>query len=389
MKMEPAVATLGLNGSGFPANPAFACAAGQRPAMNDVETQGRFVTQHSDSLRARRDLAWSIAVGGCAIVGFGALLALTWYTAETLLLLFAGVLFGVFLNALTDLLGRVVNGYHALRLTLVCVLLTAVISGVLVLGGAETIAQQASVLNSQIRSQLGTVKDFLERRGIDTSFLETATTQGASLPSSPAEPRQPAERGHHRLQHRRDHHADDAHPVRCVRRRRERLHHPAARRFLRRAAGDLSQRVAEFHAAQISGEGIDDHRRNRRRAAALAARADRHHDGDLPDRVDRPRDHRHSRRAGARLHRRAVVIHSDRRRIPRRRRYHSGKSRFGLGRGRQHLRPVSVRTVSRRQHPHAADPAQRGVQFRRGPFCPHRFFWACCSACGASASRCR
>ncbi len=193
MNFEPDFFIPGLRAAALPQNgfwpmPRLACAAGPRPARRNVQPEGRFVTQLSDSRRTRRDLAWSIAAGGSAIVGFAALLALTWYTAETLLLLFAGVLFGVFLSALTDLLGRVVSGYHTLRLTLVCALLTVVMTGVMVLGGA-TIAQQATLLNSQIRSQLGTVKNFLEQRGIDTSFLEAATVTVTPSASQPAEPR--------------------------------------------------------------------------------------------------------------------------------------------------------------------------------------------------------
>ena len=103
---------------------------------------GQFIGRHSyfleDILHDRaKELVILFAV--LAIVGFAALLALTWYTAETLLLLFAGVLFGVFLSALTDLLGRVVSGYHTLRLTLVCALLTVVMTGVMVLGGVSLV----------------------------------------------------------------------------------------------------------------------------------------------------------------------------------------------------------------------------------------------------------
>jgi predicted PurR-regulated permease PerM len=120
--------------------------------------------------QGERSLAASIALGGCAIVAFAALLWLVWHSATTILLLFSGVLFGVFLVALSDLLGRLIGGPHVLRLILVCVFLTGMFSTVIVLGGA-TIAQQATALSSTIRSQLGTVKNFLEERGVDTSFL--------------------------------------------------------------------------------------------------------------------------------------------------------------------------------------------------------------------------
>ncbi len=60
-----------------------------------------------------------IAAGGCAIVGLIAFLALVWYAASTLFLLFAGILFGVFLTALSDLLKRVIGGGDGLRLAIV------------------------------------------------------------------------------------------------------------------------------------------------------------------------------------------------------------------------------------------------------------------------------
>ena len=130
---------------------------------------------------------------------FAALLALTWHAASTLLLLFSGVLFGIFLVAISDLLGRAIGGHHVLRLLLVCLFLTGLFSTVIVLGGA-TIAQQAQALSSTIRSQVATVKAFLEERGVDTGFLTfdasparsrrgSASTPGASpwatAPTSP------------------------------------------------------------------------------------------------------------------------------------------------------------------------------------------------------------
>ena len=65
---------------------------------------------------ARQSLARSIATGGIGIVAFAAALALAWYSAATLFMLFAGILFGVFLTAMADLLRRVFGGSQTLRL---------------------------------------------------------------------------------------------------------------------------------------------------------------------------------------------------------------------------------------------------------------------------------
>ncbi|MGN6310598.1 MAG: AI-2E family transporter [Xanthobacteraceae bacterium] len=128
---------------------------------------------------AHGSLARSIAAGGVGIVAFAAALALAWYSAGTLFMLFAGILFGVFLTAMADLLRRVMGGGPTLRLVIVCVLFTGLLSGVAVLGGA-TIAQQVTALSSTLRAQLGNAKDFLEKQGIDTSFLNLGTTKVAT-----------------------------------------------------------------------------------------------------------------------------------------------------------------------------------------------------------------
>ncbi len=136
-----------------------------------------------ERFQAGHSLARQIAKGGIGIVAFGAVLALAWYSAATLFLLFAGILFGVFLTAMTDLLRHVIGGGHTVRLIIVCLLFSGVLSGVAVLGGA-TIAQQVTALSSTIRSQLGAAKDFLEKRGIDTSLLNLNTASPESGPTA-------------------------------------------------------------------------------------------------------------------------------------------------------------------------------------------------------------
>lgn len=139
-----------------------------------------------DRLLARNDLAWAISVGGIGVVGFATLLLFTWYYAAALFLIFAGILLGVALNAMTDRLGRVVRLPHALRLAIVCLVLAGLLSGVIFLGGA-TIAQQATVLSDTIKSQLVGVKAFLEKNGIDTSYLDIGNSNApATTPSTPS-----------------------------------------------------------------------------------------------------------------------------------------------------------------------------------------------------------
>jgi predicted PurR-regulated permease PerM len=154
------------------------------------------VTESADDrVQTRNDLAWAISIGGIGVVGFAALLLFTWYYAAALFLIFAGVLLGVALHAMTNQLGHVVRLPHVLRLTIVCVVLAGMLSGVIFLGGA-TIARQATALSDTLKSQLVNVKAFLEKNGVDTSFLELGSSGTApAAPSTepmPAKPDTPA-----------------------------------------------------------------------------------------------------------------------------------------------------------------------------------------------------
>ena len=133
--------------------------------------------------QARNDLAWAISVGGIGAIAFAALLLFTWYFAATLFLIFAGMLLGVALNAMTALLARVVRLPHSARLTIVCLVLASLLSGAVFLGGA-TIAQQAAALSDTIKTQLVGVKAFLERNGIDASYFDQANPSASSAAST-------------------------------------------------------------------------------------------------------------------------------------------------------------------------------------------------------------
>ncbi|CAL77962.1 putative transport protein/permease [Bradyrhizobium sp. ORS 278] len=151
--------------------------------MGADQHRGRHMTAPADPrLQARSDLAWAITVGGIGVILFMAGLAFSWYYAAALFLLFSGMLLGVALNAMTTLLGRVLPWPHPLRLAIVCLALAALLVGIVFLGGT-TIADQAKVLSDTIKSQLGNIKGFLDRNGIDTSFFDfNAGTQATSAP---------------------------------------------------------------------------------------------------------------------------------------------------------------------------------------------------------------
>jgi predicted PurR-regulated permease PerM len=153
---------------------------------SELNLKGFSVAGSADShLQARNDLAWAISVGGIGVVLFAGLLVFVWYFATTLFLIFAGMLLGVALNALTNKLGRVVRLPHWLRLTIVCLVLVGLLSGVIFLGGT-TIAQQVTALSDTIKSQLGNIKAFLDRNGIDTGYFGLGTFGAQTDPSTPA-----------------------------------------------------------------------------------------------------------------------------------------------------------------------------------------------------------
>lgn len=141
----------------------------------------------------RQDMAWAIAVGGIIAISFAALLIFAWEFAATLFLIFSGILLGVALTAMTNLLKKVMPGPHAVRLLVICLLLAAMMAGIFTLGGS-TIAQQATALSGTIKSQIVNLKTFLESHGIDASYLDlntisantsrtSTTTTTPSLPS--------------------------------------------------------------------------------------------------------------------------------------------------------------------------------------------------------------
>lgn len=136
------------------------------------------------------DMAWAIARGGIGVATFVAALALAWYSAATLFLIFSGVLLGVFLNAVANLVGRWTGGPYPVRLAVVCLVLAGLFSGVIFLGGS-TIAQQASALSKTIRAQLVNVKDFLDQRGFDTSLLDLGNPANSANPAEPHSPSVP------------------------------------------------------------------------------------------------------------------------------------------------------------------------------------------------------
>ncbi|RVU15288.1 AI-2E family transporter [Methylobacterium oryzihabitans] len=120
-----------------------------------------------------------LLLAGIGVVCFVVLLALVWHASDTLLLIFAGLLFAVFLDGLTHYLGRVVPLGHGVRLAIVTVLLSALFLGLLGLGGA-TLSQQAGSLGRTLQQQAGEVSTWLKQRGIDLPLPQSDRDGGKS-----------------------------------------------------------------------------------------------------------------------------------------------------------------------------------------------------------------
>ncbi|MHC1999828.1 AI-2E family transporter [Methylobacterium sp. CM6241] len=121
---------------------------------------------------------WSPTASGIAVVAFIALLILAWTAASTLLLIFAGILLGVFLDGLTRLLGQAIGLGRGLRLTIVSLILGGLTLGFLAFGGA-TVVQQGRELGQTVTKQAGSVRDRLKEYGIDLpAFSVPSETPG-------------------------------------------------------------------------------------------------------------------------------------------------------------------------------------------------------------------
>ena len=244
----------------------------RKTGRNDILREGINVTGPADNrLQARNDLAWAISVGGIGVVLFAALLLFTWHFAATLFLIFAGMLLGVALNAMSNLLGRVVRLPHALRLTIVCLALAGMLSGIVFLGGA-TIAQQTTVLSNThqvaTRQRQGVPGEERHRHQL-LRFRQACRSPSDAADAGDARRRadaQASQRRHDCVQRRRDRQPEPEADAGHRQRGRKLLHRAVSGTGLRRAAGRLPRRAA------VHGAGQASRARHRRSSTASARR---------------------------------------------------------------------------------------------------------------------
>jgi predicted PurR-regulated permease PerM len=98
--------------------------------------------------------------------GAASALFLLWMVSDSLLLLFAGVLFAAFLDAATYLLGTVVPWRRGIRLAIVCSVFATALIGAFAWGGTA-IATQGSELAATSREQINHVLSWLQQHGVE------------------------------------------------------------------------------------------------------------------------------------------------------------------------------------------------------------------------------
>ncbi|WP_430911448.1 AI-2E family transporter [Methylobacterium sp. sgz302541] len=126
---------------------------------------------------------WPFLRAGIGTVAFVAVLALAWISVSTLLLIFSGVLLGVFLDGLTRGIGRVLPLPRALRLTIASLAIAAGALGLFAYGGA-TVAQQGRELGETVRKQADTVTGWLSSHGIELPSLGGPAGNAAQAPEA-------------------------------------------------------------------------------------------------------------------------------------------------------------------------------------------------------------
>lgn len=132
-----------------------------------------------------------LTAAGIAVVSFAAALWLAWTASATLLLIFSGILFAVFLDGLTRGLGYVLPLPRGLRLTIATLALAGLSLALVAFGGA-TVATQARDLGTTVRQQSETVRTWLKDHGIELDFAQGPETS-AQKPAEEKDDKEPTQ----------------------------------------------------------------------------------------------------------------------------------------------------------------------------------------------------
>lgn len=136
----------------------------------------------SDLARPRSIVRYGVVLSAIMVMA----LFVLWKASQAILLMFAGILFAAFLDAITRLLGKALPWSRDIRLAIVCVLLAVILMAALGWGGAE-IATQGSELAATLREQINNVLAWLNQHGIQIApdSVNSLTGQGPDAQATP------------------------------------------------------------------------------------------------------------------------------------------------------------------------------------------------------------
>lgn len=129
--------------------------------LHEFVLQDAAATRREDVGRTR-----SLLATGLALLAAGVALFLIWQTVSSLLIVFAGVLFAAFLDALARALAPILPLNRTWRLTLVVLLLTA-LCGFGLVWGTGKLPEQTRLLLKVMDAQVDVLQDHLLSYGVD------------------------------------------------------------------------------------------------------------------------------------------------------------------------------------------------------------------------------
>ncbi|HEX6013239.1 MAG TPA: AI-2E family transporter [Geminicoccaceae bacterium] len=132
-------------------------------------------------IHRRQDARTSAAVRrAVGLVAFAAAaLFILWKASNAVLLIFAGVLFGAFLDGVARLLGKLLPWSRGVRLAVVCAVLGAALVAAIA-SGSTAIAQQAGELATTLREQINQVLAWVQQHGIAVQGAEGLISEEAA-----------------------------------------------------------------------------------------------------------------------------------------------------------------------------------------------------------------
>ncbi|KQU48304.1 hypothetical protein ASG67_13435 [Sphingomonas sp. Leaf339] len=112
----------------------------------------------------------TFVLAGIVVLAAAAFMALAWFASATLLLILAGILFGIFLDAMNRLLGKVLPLGHSIRLAIVCVLLFGALGSVVAVGGVR-LTQESTNVGALLDRQMKAAQSWLRDSGVPVGMV--------------------------------------------------------------------------------------------------------------------------------------------------------------------------------------------------------------------------